>query len=239
MRAAFVEAWAIARAFAAGPTGGGPLTACLTEPGVAAVLYHRLAHLAWRYAQPALARGIAELARRQTGIALHPGATLGQEVRFLGPGVVVGPGVAIGDRTVVGPGATLWGVPGRAPSLGPEVTVGARAVVTGECLVGEGALVAPGAVVDRDVPAFKTAEASPALIGEPDALAALQAAAVASLAARLAAAEEQLQILAFNVQRFTGQAEPFKTRQPVAYGPMPAVNALLDAWDWAPDEPSR
>lgn len=237
MRRALAEAWGLARAFAEGPGGAGPLTALLTEPGLAAVLHHRFAHQLWFYGQAALARGVAELARRQTGISLHPSVRLGREVRLEGPGIVVGPGVEIGDRAVVGPGAVLWGIPGEAPRIGPEAVVGARAVVTGECLVGEGADLAPGAIVSRDVPAFQSAASPAVLVGGPeDDLEGLPAAALAALAARQLSMEEQLQILAFNLQRFTGQAEPFKTRSPVAYGPLPAMGKLLDAWDWAPPE---
>jgi acetyltransferase-like isoleucine patch superfamily enzyme len=74
------------------------------------------------------------------GLVVHPGATIGDGVRF-GAHVVVHDGVRIGDGVLVGDHVVL----GKAPSLAPTSTVAGKEV--GELVIEAGARVCAGAVV--------------------------------------------------------------------------------------------
>ena len=52
----------------------------LCYPGVLAMIHHRLAHRLYELELPLLARIVAELAHGETGIDIHPGATIGGNV---------------------------------------------------------------------------------------------------------------------------------------------------------------
>lgn len=85
-------------------------------------------------------------------------------------GVYVPTETAIGNRVFLGPGATLLNdmYPVRenydlqGPTLEDDVSIGANATVLPSVTVGEGAFVAAGAVVTRDVPPRTMAVGSPA-----------------------------------------------------------------------------
>ena len=87
---------------------------------------------------------------------------------YVGPGCDIGPGVAIGAYSMLGPGVRVVGndhvfnIPGSAiifsgrPSFketvfGADVWVGAGATVIAGVHIGDGAVVAAGSVVTRDV----------------------------------------------------------------------------------------
>ena len=59
-------------------------------PGITAITYHRIAHALYRIDSPLLARIIAEIGHSETGIDIHPGATIGNSF-FIdhGTGVVI------------------------------------------------------------------------------------------------------------------------------------------------------
>src|SRR5690606_4484808 len=71
----------------------------LCYPGVIAVIHHRLAHELYKLGAPLVARIVAEIAHADTGIDIHPGATIGRSF-FIdhGTGVVIGETTVIGDR---------------------------------------------------------------------------------------------------------------------------------------------
>lgn len=80
-------------------------------PGVRAVIAHRLANRLEQAKVPMLPRMISEKAHAETGIDIHPGATIGE--RFF---IDHGTGVVIGQTTVIGDGVTIY----------QGVTIGAR-----------------------------------------------------------------------------------------------------------------
>lgn len=80
-------------------------------PGFRAIVAHRLAHALHLHGVPLLPRMIAETAHRETGIDIHPGASIGH--RFF---VDHGTGVVVGETTVIGDSVTLY----------QGVTIGAR-----------------------------------------------------------------------------------------------------------------
>lgn len=77
-------------------------------PGVEAITVHRIAHELVRLDVPFIPRMMSEWAHKQTGIDIHPGATIGEHF-FIdhGTGVVVGETCEIGDHVKLYQGVTL------------------------------------------------------------------------------------------------------------------------------------
>src|SRR5215203_5766687 len=77
-------------------------------PGFHAIALHRVAHALHRLGVPLLPRLLAEIAHRDTGIDIHPGARIGRSFSIdHGTGVVVGETAEIGDRVKLYQGVTL------------------------------------------------------------------------------------------------------------------------------------
>ena len=129
----------------------------LSYPGVHAVWYHRVAQLWWNAGARLPARMLSNLARRRTGVEIHPGATLGRRV-FIdhGMGVVIGETAMVGDDVLIYHGVTLGGVsemPGRRhPMIGDRVSIGTGASVLGPVSIGADSVIGAAAVVVRDAP---------------------------------------------------------------------------------------
>lgn len=136
-------------------------------PGLHALIWHRMAHAAWKSGLTTLARFLSHLGRFLTGIEIHPGATIGRRV-FIdhGMGVVIGETAEIHDDCTIYQGVTLGGTSldhgKRHPTLEKGVVIGAGAKVLGPFSVGEGAKVGSNAVVTKPVPAGATAVGNPA-----------------------------------------------------------------------------
>lgn len=151
------------------------LEVALCYPGLHAVLLHRLAHRCWRRRWFLLARLIATFARVQTGIEIHPAATIG-DFLFIdhGMGTVIGETTIIGNRVTLYHDVTLGGTSlaktKRHPTLEDDVVIGAGAQVLGPVTIGRGARVGANAVVVRDVAADATVVGIPAreVMGEVD-----------------------------------------------------------------------
>jgi len=77
-------------------------------PGLFAITVYRLAHMLWIEEVPLLPRIMTEYAHGQTGIDIHPGASIGNSLCIdHGTGVVVGETTEIGDRVRIYQGVTL------------------------------------------------------------------------------------------------------------------------------------
>lgn len=143
-------------------------------PGVHALIFHRLAHAAWKRRLYWLGRFISHISRFLTGIEIHPGATIGRRV-FIdhGMGVVIGETAEVGDDCTIYQAVTLGGTSlyrgtKRHPTLGRGVVVGAGAKVLGGFTVGDGAKIGSNAVVVKPVPAGATAVGNPARVLDPE-----------------------------------------------------------------------
>lgn len=135
-------------------------------PSLTAMLHHRIAHALYRLDTPMVPRIISEMAHSDTGIDIHPGATIGEEF-FIDHGT----GVVIGETCIIGRGCRLYqgvtlgamsfpknpdgtltkGTP-RHPILEDNVTVYAGATILGRITIGAGAVIGGNVWVTRDVP---------------------------------------------------------------------------------------
>ncbi len=139
----------------------------LCYPGVMAMVHHRLANVLYRLGAPMLGRIIAEIAHADTGIDIHPGATIGRSF-FIdhGTGVVIGETAIIGERVRVYQNVTLGakrfppgengelkkGLP-RHPILEDDVVVYAGATILGRITIGKGSVIGGNVWLTRSVPA--------------------------------------------------------------------------------------
>ncbi|OQY36381.1 MAG: hypothetical protein B6229_10275 [Spirochaetaceae bacterium 4572_7] len=103
-------------ALAGDPAAASMEEVILSYPGLKAVVIHRIAHELYKLGIPLMPRMISEYAHSQTGIDIHPGASIGKSF-FIdhGTGVVIGETTVIGDNvilggeTIVGSGTTIGG----------------------------------------------------------------------------------------------------------------------------------
>lgn len=139
----------------------------LCYPGVRALTTHRFAHAMVRVGIPLLPRIMQEHAHSDTGIDIHPAATIGRSF-FIdhGTGVVIGETTVIGDHCKVYQGVTLGARSferdergelrrdvKRHPTLGNHVTVYAGATILGgNTVIGDHCVVAGGVFLSKSVP---------------------------------------------------------------------------------------
>ena len=141
----------------------------LLYSGLHALVAYRVANKLYKSEHYFSARMISQMARKMTGIEIHPGATIGSGL-FIdhGMGVVIGETAEIGNNCTLYQGVTLGGTGKdsgkRHPTLGDNVLVGAGAKVLGPVNIGKGSKIAAGAVVLKDVPEDSTAVGIPAKI---------------------------------------------------------------------------
>jgi serine O-acetyltransferase len=138
-------------------------------PGFQAVLTHRAAHVLYEAGHVEYARELAEHAKSETGIDIHPGATLG-EYFFVdhGTGVVVGETATVGDWARVYQNVTLGALHfkeeegedhmlakdyKRHPDIGDHVVIGAGSNVLGPVDVGDHVSIGANSWVTEDIPA--------------------------------------------------------------------------------------
>lgn len=137
----------------------------LCYPGVAAMIHHRLANVLYRLGVPMLARIVAEIAHADTGIDIHPGATIGRSF-FIdhGTGVVIGETAIIGDRVRLYQMVTLGAKrfpPGengelkkglaRHPLIEDDVVIYAGATILGRVTIGKGSTIGGNVWLTRSV----------------------------------------------------------------------------------------
>ena len=139
----------------------------LCYPGVLAMIHHRIAHKLHTLGVPLLARIVSELAHAQTGVDIHPGASIGPGF-FIdhGTGVVIGETAVIGKRVRLYQAVTLGAksfptdasgnpIKGQArhPVLEDDVVIYAGATVLGRITIGRGASIGGNVWLTHSVPA--------------------------------------------------------------------------------------
>lgn len=139
----------------------------LCYPGFSAVTIYRIANALFRLQVPFLPRMMTEWAHYQTGIDIHPGATIGCSF-FIdhGTGVVIGETCRIGSGVTLYQGVTLgaWSFPRdedghlirgtrRHPTLEDNVTVYSNATILGgDTVIGAGSRIGSSVSLNRSVP---------------------------------------------------------------------------------------
>jgi len=149
-------------------------------PGLYAVTVYRLAHVLHGLGVPVLPRMMTETAHGQTGIDIHPGASIGEEF-FVdhGTGVVIGETTVIGDRVRLYQGVTLGALSfqrddegemvrgtKRHPTIEDDVVVYSGATILGgSTVVGKGSVVGGNVWLTRSLPpGTKVTITSPELV---------------------------------------------------------------------------
>jgi serine O-acetyltransferase len=109
-------------------------------PGLRAIATYRIAHCFWEKGHRLIARIMSEILHGETGIDIHPGATIGAHFYIdHGTGVVIGETTVIGEHVKIYQGVTLGGLSvakklqeqKRHPTLEDHVTVYAGATILG------------------------------------------------------------------------------------------------------------
>ena len=138
--------------------------------GFRAICNYRIAHVLYRLEVPFIPRMITEMAHSETGIDIHPGATIGHHFSIdHGTGIVIGETSVIGDYVRIFQGVSLAGAKlppdekgntirgiARHPILGNHVTVYSNATLIGKIHIGDGATICGNVWVAEDVPAGAT-----------------------------------------------------------------------------------
>lgn len=155
------------------PAARGWVDVVLSYPGFHAIVAYRLIHPLYAAGVPILPRFLSHITRFLTGVEIHPGAKIGQNV-FIdhGMGVVIGETSEVGDGCTIYQGVTLGGTSlshgKRHPTLGRSVVVGVSACVLGAITLGDNVKVGGGSVVVKDVPANATVVGVPARVVAQD-----------------------------------------------------------------------
>ncbi len=140
-------------------------------PSFKAIIYYKIAHHFFIKKHYFIARYISERAKRKTGIEIHPGATLGENI-FIdhGNGVVIGETAELKNNITIYQGVTLGGTGKdtgkRHPTILDNVTIGAGAKVLGPITIGKNVKIGANAVVLKDVEENKTIVGIPGKIVE-------------------------------------------------------------------------
>lgn len=137
-------------------------------PHIKALIAYKISHQQYLKKRYFLARFISNIARRRTGIEIHPGATIGKGL-FIdhGMGVVIGETAVIGNNVTMFHGATLGGTGNekgkRHPTVGDNVVIGASAKILGNIYIASGTKVGANAVVLKNTSPNSTLVGIPAV----------------------------------------------------------------------------
>lgn len=134
-------------------------------PAIKAIINYRIAHELYLKQVPIIPRMISEAAHSETGIDIHPGATIGDHFAIdHGTGVVIGATAIIGRNVKLYQGVTLGaksfdldennnpikGIP-RHPIIGDNVVIYSNATILGRITIGSNAVIGGNIWVTSDV----------------------------------------------------------------------------------------
>lgn len=135
----------------------------LAYPGFYATAVYRLAHQLQGCRVPLVPRVLTEIAHRDTGIDIHPGAEIGASLAIdHGTGIVIGETAILGDRVKLYQGVTLGALSvekrfaktKRHPTIGDDVVIYANATILGgETVIGDGSRIGGNVWLTKSVPA--------------------------------------------------------------------------------------
>jgi serine O-acetyltransferase len=155
------------------PAAKGVFEVIFLYAGFHAIFWHRPAHFFYKHHCFTFARLISQVARHFTGIEIHPGAVIGDNL-FIdhGMGIVIGETAEIGNNCTIYHGVTLGGTGKdtgkRHPTIGNNVLIGAGAKVLGPFKVGDNSMIGANSVVLREVPPDTTVAGIPGRMVKQD-----------------------------------------------------------------------
>lgn len=136
----------------------------LSYPGLFAIVVNRIAHELYSLEVPLIPRMMTEYAHTETGIDIHPGATLGKYF-FIdhGTGIVIGETAVIGDNVKIYQGVTIGALSTREgqklhgkkrhPTIENNVTIYAGAsILGGETVIGHDSVIGGNAFITTSIP---------------------------------------------------------------------------------------
>jgi len=149
--------------------GNDPATTCLEEvvmtyPGFLAIAVYRLANRLKTLGVPLIPRIMTEYAHSQTGIDIHPGATIDSPF-FIdhGTGIVIGESAVIGQRVKLYQGVTIGALSvskelarvKRHPTIEDDVVIYAGATILGgKTTIGKQTVIGGNVWLTESVPPF-------------------------------------------------------------------------------------
>ena len=142
-------------------------------PSFKVMMSYRVAHKLYLKGHYFWARWVSQRAVRKTGIEIHPGAQIGDNL-FIdhGNGVIIGETAVIGNNVTLYQGVTLGGTGKehgkRHPTLGDNVMISAGAKIIGSFTIGDNSKVGAGSVVLEAVPPNCTVVGVPGRIVKRD-----------------------------------------------------------------------
>lgn len=133
-------------------------------PGLFAIMVNRIAHELYLLGVPIIPRIMTEYAHAETGIDIHPGATIG-EYFFIdhGTGIVIGETSVIGNNVKIYQGVTLGALSTkgghklygnkRHPTIEDNVTIYAGAsILGGDTVIGHDTVIGGNTFITASVP---------------------------------------------------------------------------------------
>jgi serine O-acetyltransferase len=157
----------IVAAYEGDPAARSVMEVVMSYPGVQAIMTHRIAHELYSAGVPLIPRIMSEHAHTQTGIDIHPGATIGSGF-FIdhGTGVVIGETTVIGSNVKLYQGVTLGAISfpkdkdgnpikgvKRHPNVEDDVTIYAGATILGgDTTIGAGSEIGGNVWLTHSVP---------------------------------------------------------------------------------------
>jgi serine O-acetyltransferase len=154
-------------AYEGDPAATGADEVVFSYPGIQAICAYRVAHRLLELGATIVPRMMTELAHSQTGVDIHPGASIGESF-FIdhGTGVVIGETTTIGARVRIYQGVTLGALSlptgearqlarkKRHPTIEDDVIIYANATILGgDTVIGRGAIVGGNSWITESVPA--------------------------------------------------------------------------------------
>ncbi|MCR4838952.1 MAG: serine O-acetyltransferase [Eubacterium sp.] len=149
---------------------GDPAAKCLEEivlayPGLMAIMVYRLAHELYLLGVPVIPRIMTEFAHSETGVDIHPGATIGKSF-FIdhATGIVVGETSIIGNNVKIYQGVTIGALSTRGgqklagkkrhPTIEDNVTIYSGAsILGGDTVIGANSVIGGNTFITSSVPA--------------------------------------------------------------------------------------
>jgi serine O-acetyltransferase len=152
---------------------GDPAATSISEvifcyPAIRAISSYRIAHTLYKFGIPLIPRIITEMAHSETGIDIHPEATIGPYFAIdHGTGIVIGSTTIIGKNVKLYQGVTLGaksfsldesgnpvkGIP-RHPIVEDNVVVYSNASILGRITIGHDSVIGGNIWVTNDLPPF-------------------------------------------------------------------------------------